>query len=284
MLKKPEWLKVVYREDTTEEVRKLVEGLSLHTVCVEASCPNLGECYSSRTATFMIMGSRCTRNCGFCDVTTAKPFPLDRAEAEQVAEAAAKLGLRHVVITQVTRDDLPDGGAGHMAETIRAVRRALPESTIEVLVSDMQGTREAIDQVLTAEPDVFGHNIEMPEELYPVARQQADYQRSLDVLTYAKEQRPDMLTKTGFMLGLGETDDQIDRLLDDLVKTGVDILTIGQYLQPSSDHVELKRYVSPDEFSAYAERAKKKGIACTLSSPFVRSSYKAAEAVKQLKG
>lgn len=283
MIKKPEWLKVAYRESNTQMVREITEGGTLNTVCVEASCPNLGECYSSKTATFMVLGSVCTRNCGFCDVTTGRPLPADPEEPVQVAKAAAHLQLEHAVVTQVTRDDLEDGGAAHIAETIRQLRSYVPEASVEVLVSDLKGDTDALDTVLEAGPDVFGHNIEMPKELYSLARQQANYQRSLGVLRYAKENYPDVLTKTGFMVGMGETDDQIKSLLKDLAENKVDILTIGQYLQPSKDHVELKEYISPDKFDEMKTWAEEAGIPYVVSSPFVRSSYKAADAVQTLK-
>lgn len=283
MIKKPEWLKVTYQDSSTREVRELTEGMTLNTVCVEASCPNLGECYSHRTATFMVLGSVCTRNCGFCDVSTGRPLPPDPEEPVLIAKAAAQLNLKHAVVTQVTRDDLADGGSAHIAETIKQLRSYVPEATVEVLVSDLKGNKPDIDRVLAAEPDVFGHNIEMPKELYSLARQQGNYQRSLDVLRYAKESHPEILTKTGFMVGMGETDEQIKTLLQDLAANKVDILTIGQYLQPSKDHVELKEYVSPDKFNEMKLWAEEAGIPYTVSSPFVRSSYKASDAVKTLR-
>lgn len=280
MERKPEWLKVPYNGEAVREVASLMQGLRLNTVCREANCPNLGECYKKHTATFMVLGSHCTRNCRFCNVTSACPTPPDPEEPMHLAEAAARLGLRHVVITQVTRDDLPDGGSAHMAATIRAVRERCPGVTVEILASDMQGDPKALDTMLAAHPDVFNHNVEMPEELYPTIRPEADYRRSLGVLRYCTEHAPTIRTKTGFMVGLGETDEQIDRLMDDILETGCEILTIGQYLQPSPAHAPLRRYVTPEEFDAYRRRAQAKGFRYVASTPLVRSSYRAAEALE----
>lgn len=282
-MKKPEWLKVSYNEDAVADVSNLVIDLDLNTVCDEANCPNRGECYGKKTATFMVLGQHCTRNCRFCNVTSAAPETVDASEPERVGQAAATLALRHVVVTQVTRDDLPDGGAMHMADTVAALRRHVPEATVEVLVSDLGGSRAAIDTVLQANPDVFAHNVEMPRALSKTVRPDADYDRSLGVLTYAKQAAPHILTKTGFMLGLGETDAQIEALVDDLVAAGVDIVTIGQYLQPSVEHAALTRYVTPDEFDAYGRMAEAKGIGFVVSTPLVRSSYRAAEAVDAIR-
>ncbi len=282
--RKPAWLRVSYNAEEVTKVASLLDDMNLNTVCTEANCPNLGECYRKQTATFMVMGKDCTRNCRFCNVTCAKPEPLDPEEPERLAEAAAKLRLKHVVVTQVTRDDLADGGAAHMAATIRALKKALPESSIEVLVSDIKGKHSDIETVLEAGPDVLAHNVEMPKELYRSVRPQAIYERSLDVLDYAKKRKPDVLTKTGFMLGLGEDDAMIAELLEDLVKVRVDIVTIGQYLPPSPQHAPLQRYVSPDEFASYARLAEEQGIPFVVSTPLVRSSYRAAEALEALRG
>ena len=279
MERKPDWLKVQYDRQAVQEVAELMRDLHLNTVCKEANCPNLGECYRNHTATFMIMGSQCTRNCRFCNVSCGKPQPLDPEEPERVAQAAKKLGLRHVVITQVTRDDLPDGGAGHMAMTVQAVKSACPGMTVEVLISDLKGDPAALQTVLEAEPDVMNHNVEMVKEFYRSVRPQAIYERSLGVLAESKRLFPNILTKTGFMLGLGETAEQVDVLLDDIRKTGCDILTISQYLQPSREHWPLARYVSPEEFAFWKEKAMEKGFRYVASSPLVRSSYRAAEAL-----
>lgn len=281
MEKKPSWLKVPYNREAVEEVAEIMKDLGLNTVCKEANCPNLGECYKKHTATFMIMGSACTRNCRFCNVTCAKPQPLDAQEPENVAIAAKKLGLKHVVVTQVTRDDIPDGGAQHMADTVRAIKKHCPDTSVEVLISDLKGKEDCIYKVLEAKPDVLNHNVEMPKELYSEIRPQAIYERSLHVLEYSKKTHPKILTKTGFMLGLGETDEQIFALMDDILKTGCDILTIGQYLQPSKEHTPLKRYVTPQEFDNYKKIALEKGFKYVASTPLVRSSYRALEAMEQ---
>lgn len=281
MERKPDWLRVPYNPSEVAEVSALLSDAKLNTVCKEANCPNLGECYSKRTATFMIMGRDCTRNCRFCNVTPGRPEPLDPEEPQHVAEVVKKLGLKHAVITQVTRDDLKDGGAAHMADTVRAIRAMNPEVTIEVLISDLQGSEEDLKTVLDAKPDVMNHNVEMVQDLYEQIRPQATYRRSLDVLKNSKRIAPDILTKTGFMVGLGETDEQIDTLMDDIRETGCDILTISQYLQPSPEHTKLMRYVTPEGFAAYKEKALAKGFLYVASAPLVRSSYRAAEALTE---
>lgn len=280
MERKPEWLKVRYNQDAVSEVAQLLGELKLNTVCKEANCPNLGECYRKHTATFMILGSACTRNCRFCNVTPGKPLPPDPEEPENVAAAAKKLGLKHVVLTCPTRDDLPDGGAEQFAKTVRAIRAACPGATVETLISDMQMNTNALDTVIAAHPEVLNHNVETVRELQKAVRPQADYQRSLNVLRYCKEKDPTLLTKTGFMVGLGETDEQIDALLDDVLATGCDILTIGQYLQPSPQHYPLARYATPDDFARYKELALAKGFRYVASAPLARSSYKAWEALE----
>lgn len=282
--KKPDWLKVSYNQEAVEEIAQLMKDLKLNTVCKEANCPNLGECYRKHTATFMVMGSHCTRNCRFCNVTCGKPHPLDPQEPEHVAEVAKKLGLRHVVVTQVTRDDLPDGGAAHMAATVRAIKAACPNTTVEVLISDLKGSETALQTVLDARPDVMNHNVEMVKELYSSVRPQAIYERSLKVLSDSKRLAPHILSKTGFMLGLGETDAQVEVLMDDIRATGCDILTISQYLQPTAAHWPLDRYVTPDEFARFKDIALQKGFRFVASSPLVRSSYRAAEALEAVQG
>ncbi|MGM9618540.1 MAG: lipoyl synthase [Oscillospiraceae bacterium] len=282
--RKPDWLRVPYNQEAVEEVARLMKDLKLNTVCKEANCPNLGECYQKHTATFMVMGSQCTRNCRFCNVTCGRPQPLDAEEPGHVAEVAKKLGLRHVVVTQVTRDDLPDGGAAHMAAVVRAVKKTCPGTTVEVLISDLKGSEEALRTVLEARPDVMNHNVEMVKELYSSVRPQAIYERSLKVLSDSKKFAPDILTKTGFMLGLGETDAQVDVLMDDIRATGCDILTISQYLQPTGQHWPLDRYVTPEEFDRWKAVALQKGFRFVASSPLVRSSYRAAEALEAAQG
>ena len=271
-------------------MRRLLADLKLETVCSGANCPNMSECFGRGTATFMILGNTCTRSCRFCAVPTGKPAMPRDDEPAAVAEASERLGLKHVVITSVTRDDLPDGGAGHFAETIRAVQARLRQTTIEVLTPDFQGDESAIDTVLAARPDVFNHNIETVPRLYSHVRPQARYKRSLDVLAYAKRVergRPQGagkhrdhgagLTKSGLMVGLGETNDEIREVMRDLRKAGCNILTIGQYLAPSSDHAPIARFVEPSEFDAMRTDALAMGFTAVAAGPFVRSSYRAEE-------
>ena len=280
MERKPEWLRVRYNQEAVAEVAQLLGELKLNTVCKEANCPNLGECYRKHTATFMILGSQCTRNCRFCNVTPGHPLPPDPDEPENVAAAAKKLGLRHVVLTCPTRDDLPDGGAEQFAKTVRAIRAACPGVTVETLISDMQMNTAALDVVIEARPEVLNHNVETVRALQKAVRPQADYRRSLSVLSYCKETAPSLLTKTGFMVGLGETEEQIGQLMDDVLAVGCDILTIGQYLQPTPEHYPLARYATPEDFARYKETALAKGFRYVASAPLARSSYKAWEALE----
>ncbi len=280
MERKPEWLRVRYNQEAVAEVAQLLGELRLNTVCKEANCPNLGECYRKHTATFMILGSQCTRSCRFCSVTPGHPQPPDPEEPENVAAAAKKLGLRHVVLTCPTRDDLPDGGAEQFAQTVRAIRRACPGATVETLISDMQMNTAALDAVIEARPEVLNHNVETVRALQKAVRPQADYERSLAVLRYCKEKDAALLTKTGFMVGLGETEEQIGELMDDVLAAGCDILTIGQYLQPSPEHYPLDRYATPEDFARYKAMALDKGFRYVASAPLARSSYKAWEALE----
>lgn len=280
MERKPEWLRVRYNQEAVAEVAQLLGELKLNTVCKEANCPNLGECYRKHTATFMILGSQCTRNCRFCNVTPGHPLPPDPEEPENVAAAAKRLGLRHVVLTCPTRDDLPDGGAEQFARTVRAIRAACPGVTVETLISDMQMNTAALDVVIEAHPEVLNHNVETVRALQKAVRPQADYERSLAVLRYCKEKDPALLTKTGFMVGLGETEEQIGELMDDVLAVGCDILTIGQYLQPTPEHYPLARYATPEDFARYKEMALDKGFRYVASAPLARSSYKAWEALE----
>ena len=282
MERKPEWLKVRYNQEAVNEVAEMMRDLKLTTVCKEANCPNLGECYRKHTATFMILGSICTRNCRFCNVTHGKPLPPDPEEPENVAQAAKKLGLRHVVLTCSTRDDLPDGGAEHFAKTVCAIRAQCPGTTVETLTSDMRGDHAAFDTVIAVHPDVFNVNIETVKELQKAIRPSAGYELTLDVLRYIKQTDPTILTKTGFMVGLGETEEQISRLMDDILAVGCDILTIGQYLQPSPEHWKLDRYATPEDFARYKEMALQKGFRHVASAPLARSSYKAWEALEDV--
>lgn len=282
MERKPEWLRVRYNREAVEEVAELMRDLKLNTVCKEANCPNLGECYRKHTATFMILGSVCTRNCRFCNVATGRPLPPDPDEPDNVALAAKKLGLRHVVLTCSTRDDLADGGAEQFSKTVRAVRRECPGATVETLISDMKFNTDALDVVIASHPDVLNHNVEAVKELQKAVRPQAGYERSLGVLRYCKEKDPSLLTKTGFMVGLGETEEQISVLMDDILATGCDILTIGQYLQPSPEHYPLARYATPEDFARYKELALSKGFRHVASAPLARSSYRAWEVMEDV--
>jgi len=277
------WLrKKLPPQGTVEEVRGLVDGLDLHTVCQSARCPNLNECWSRKAATFMIMGDICTRTCRFCTVPKGKPLALDPREPEHVAEAAAKLGLRHVVVTSVDRDELPDQGAGHFAATIRAIRARLPESVIEVLTPDFRGEADCVDIVSDAGPDIFNHNIETVPSLYKRVRPGAQYQRSLDLLARVKERHPTQFTKSGLMLGLGESKDELDRVMGDLRGVGVDILTLGQYLRPSLAQLPVERFVPPEEFDELGALGREHGFLAVASAPFVRSSYNAEEVYQAL--
>ena len=258
-------------------VEGLLEELHLSTVCREAKCPNRGECYASGTATFLIAGDVCTRGCTFCAVESRSPLPLDGGEPARVAEAVARMGLRHAVITMVTRDDLDDGAAAHVVATIEAVRAASPTTAVEVLVSDFAGEERAIDAVVDARPDVFNHNVETVPRLYPSVRPGADYGRSLGVLARARSRASDMPVKSGMMLGLGETHDEVVDVMRDLREAGCELLTLGQYLRPSARHLPVAAFVEPDEFTALAREARRLGFAGVASAPFVRSSYHAAE-------
>ncbi len=274
----PPWLKrPAPAAQAMLDTRKLLNGLKLNTVCVEARCPNLTECWSRHTATFMILGDKCTRRCRFCAVRTARPEPPEPDEPQRVAEAARHLGLRHVVITSVNRDDLPDEGAGHFARCISAVHELLPESTVEVLVPDFHARPDCIQTVAEARPEVFNHNIEVVASQQKRVRPQGKYQRSLETLRLAKEIRPDMHTKSGIMVGLGETHAELTETFQDLLKVGCDILTIGQYLKPttSDQHAPVERYYTPAEFEELAELARSLGFGAVASGPFVRSSYRA---------
>jgi lipoic acid synthetase len=273
---RPDWLKVRVRHTPElEAVRRTVVEQRLNTVCFSAACPNLNECWSRGTATFMIGGSRCTRRCGFCDVTTARPEALDPREPERVAEAVASLGLRFAVVTCVARDDLPDGGAGQMAATVRAIRARCPGVGVEVLIADYKGDEPALAAVLAAGPDVLNHNLETVARLQRKVRPAASYARSLGVLRRAGELRPEIPTKSGLMLGLGERDEEVEAALRDLRAAGVTLLTLGQYLRPSPEHLPVERWVTPVEFDAWRERAQTLGFREVASGPLVRSSYHA---------
>lgn len=274
--RRPDWLKVrAPGGENYEELKTLMRSKSLHTVCEEARCPNIGECWAHRTATFMILGSVCSRSCGFCAVATGRPQALDWEEPRRVAEAVTQMGLRHVVVTSVNRDELHDGGANIFAATIRWIRRLNPQTSIEVLTPDFKGSHEALRVVVDAKPNIFNHNVETIARLYRRVRPQAVYERSLETLAAAKEMRPEMPVKSGFMLGLGEEREEVIQLLRDLRAHKVDIVTIGQYLRPSFDHLPIERYVTPAEFREYAVIGKEMGFPHVESGPLVRSSYHA---------
>jgi lipoic acid synthetase len=276
--RKPEWIKVRLPSNPVFwSTKEVVADLRLHTVCEEAQCPNRWECWSQGTATFMIAGERCTRACGFCAVTTAKPFALEPDEPERVAEAVRRMKLKHVVVTAVARDDLQDGGAEHFARTIRAIRAMDPAVVIEVLVPDFNGREESLRAVLDERPAVFNHNIETVERLTPLVRSRAKYRLSLDVLERAGRMEPRTVTKSGIMLGLGEREPEIFQALDDLRGAGVRVLTMGQYLRPTPAHLPVVSYIHPDTFAAYREIAYAKGFEHVSSGPLVRSSYHAGD-------
>ena len=276
--RRPEWIraKLPYGENYTKLLH-IMRGKDLHTVCEEARCPNLGECWGRGTATFMILGDVCTRSCGFCAVKTGRPTVLDTDEPRRVADAVASMKLRHVVITSVNRDELNDGGASIFAETIRQIRIRDPKCRIEVLIPDFKGDKLAMDIVVDAGPDILNHNIETVPRLYSVVRPQARYERSLEVLKYFKEYG--LVTKTGVMVGIGEKPEEIIEVMKDMRKSDVDILTVGQYLQPTKEHLPIDRYVTPDEFEMYRKNGLKMGFKYVESGPLVRSSYHADEQI-----
>jgi lipoic acid synthetase len=272
----PEWIKVKAPQgEAFFETKRLVRDLGLHTVCEEAHCPNVGECWGHRTATFMLLGEVCTRNCAFCAVAHGRPEAVDPYEPLRVAEAVARLGLRHVVVTSVDRDDLPDGGAGHFARTAEAIKRRVPECAVEVLIPDFKGDPVAVETVAAAPIDVLNHNTETVPRLYKCVRPGAKYERSLELLRHAKRYRPELLTKTGLMLGLGEERDELLAVFADIAATGCNILTLGQYLRPSGSHLPVERYLAPSEFAALRQEALRLGFRHVESGPLVRSSYHA---------
>lgn len=281
---KPVWIRVkAPGSPVLAETARIVRAHGLHTVCEEASCPNIGECWAKRHATFMMMGDTCTRACAFCNVRTGMPGPLDPDEPENVADAVRELGLKHVVITSVDRDDLADGGARHFAHAITAIRTQLPTATIEVLTPDFLRKEGALETVIDAAPNVFNHNLETVPRLYLSIRPGARYFHSLRLLQRAKEINQHLFTKSGIMVGLGETREEVMQVMDDLRAAGVDFLTIGQYLQPSRRHAEVQRFVPPNEFDALRRIAIAKGFLLVAASPLTRSSYHAAEDFERLK-
>jgi len=281
---KPHWIRVKAPSSPVyNETAGIIRSQGLHTVCEEAGCPNIGECWSQRHATMMIMGDTCTRACSFCNVRTGLPLPLDAGEPQRVADAVAKLGLSHIVVTSVDRDDLDDGGAEHFARTIRAIRATAPSTTIEVLTPDFLRKQGALERVVEARPDVFNHNLETVPGLYLRIRPGARYFHSLRLLQRVKELDPAMFTKSGIMVGLGEERDEVLQLMDDLRSADVDFLTVGQYLQPTRKHAEVKAFVTPEEFKAYETVAYAKGFLLVSSSPLTRSSHHAGEDFARLK-
>jgi len=280
---KPDWLKKRVAYGTTmQNVLAVLRSGCLHTVCEEARCPNCPDCFSRGTATFLILGDRCTRDCRFCAVTHEAPLPPDHREPGNIAEAVGNLGLHYTVITSVTRDDLPDGGAAHFAETIECIRSVSPGASIEVLIPDFGGSEKALETVIAAKPDVIGHNLETAPRLYPVVRPQADYQTSLTLLKAAAAMNPSIPTKSGLMLGIGEHPDEIRQVLHDLREAGCSLLWLGQYLQPDRTRLPVERYVHPNEFEAWREEASALGFRGVASGPFVRSSYHAGELYESL--
>ena len=278
----PEWIREKrLRMADLHEVKRVMRAGSLHTVCEEARCPNRGECFARGTATFLLLGDVCTRACGFCDIASGRPLPVDPLEPSRVAAAARRMNLKFVVVTSVDRDDLPDGGAAHFAETIRALRKLTPVPGIEVLTPDFRGRLDSVRAVVEANPDVFNHNVETVPRLYPRARRGSKIERSLAVLAEAKRLDPGMTTKSGLMLGLGETREEVVELLTRMRASDVDIVTIGQYLRPSRENLPVEEYVHPEVFDRLRDEGEAMGFRHVFSGPFVRSSYRAEEALAQ---
>ncbi len=275
----PDYLKrPIIDTDKTRTVRRILKTKCLNTVCENARCPNKNECYTKNTATFLIMGNNCTRNCRYCNITCARPEPLDLNEPFHVAEAVKDLGLKYAVITSVTRDDLPDGGAEHFANCIYEIRKISPDVKIEILTPDFKGNKDSLNTIIKAHPNVFNHNIETVRNVFKTARPQGDYDCSLEVLKYIKD-NSDIITKSGLMIGLGEILEDIEQTLIDLKNVGCDILTIGQYIQPSKAHLEVSKYYTPDEYENLKQLAEKVGIKHYQIGPLVRSSYRASELI-----
>jgi len=282
--KKPEWIRVKgVDEQILNKMKSLLDRYHLHTVCESAVCPNMGTCFKAGTATFMILGNSCTRNCAFCGVGHAKPSPPDPDEPENVAKASKELQLKHIVITSVTRDDLPDGGARQFALTIRAINRLLPEATTDVLIPDFGGSYDSLAAVVDVRPDILAHNLETVPRLYATCRQQANYEVSLKVLENSKKIDPSVFTKSGVMLGLGETRGEVLAVMKDLRSAGCDFLTLGQYLRPAAENLEVKEFIPPEVFEQYRLEGEEMGFRYVASSPFVRSSFHAEEALKHIK-
>ena len=279
--KRPEWLKVrLPVGDNYIEVRNLMRNQHLHTVCEEAKCPNISECWNHRTATFMILGDTCTRSCGFCNIKVGIPNALDLNEPQRVADSVKQLNLRHAVITSVNRDELKDGGAFIFAQTVKLIKEAMPSTTVEILIPDFRGVEDAFEIIMSNPPDILNHNLETVQRLYHVVRPQAKYERSLNLIKWFKAKG--LKTKSGFMVGIGEKKEEVLELMNDLVSYGCNILTIGQYLQPTKMHLPVDRFVTPDEFRFYKEEGLKMGFKIVESSPLVRSSYHADEQAREI--
>ena len=278
VLKKPDWLKIrLHRTAEYADVQRIMERHGLHTICTSGMCPNKAECWSRRTATFMILGEICTRNCRFCATRSGRPLPPDPSEPGEVAQSARLMQLRHIVVTSVTRDDLPDGGAAHWAECVRAIRAENPDVTIELLIPDLDAKPDLLDTVIASGPDIIGHNIETTERLTPLVRSRARYRTSLDVLRYLSEKGA--VAKSGLMVGLGESDEEVLQTLRDLHAAGVEIVTLGQYLRPTLEHHPVAAYITPEKFDWYRQQALDMGFSYCASGPMVRSSYLADEAL-----
>ncbi|MEO0249116.1 MAG: lipoyl synthase [candidate division WOR-3 bacterium] len=279
----PPWLTIrLPKPDTVQEVEQMMRAARLHTVCESARCPNLPECWSKKTATFMIMGDVCTRHCGFCAIKTGRPLALDPQEPFRLAETARKMGLKHIVVTSVNRDDLPDEGSGQFAATVRALREAIPHAIVEVLTPDFKGKRWCVARVVEAQPDIYNHNVETVPRLHAVVRPQAKYERSLRVLQMVKELAPTIYTKSGIMLGLGETKEEVIQVMRDLRAIGVEAVTIGQYLRPTARHLPVIEYIHPEVFEEYKQIGEAMGFLFVAAGPFIRSSYNAIEFSKRL--
>lgn len=277
-LRKPEWIRVKMQGgDTSNKVSSLISDFSLNTVCEEANCPNRMECFERGTATFMILGRNCTRNCRFCNVTHKMPDKVNLKEPVNIAKAVEKLNLKHTVITSVTRDDLEDQGANHFANVVKEIRKRTPDVSIELLIPDMQGNKELIDIIIDTEPNILNHNVETVPELYDKVRPMAIFDRSIEVLDYVKKKKPNMKTKSGIMLGLGETKEQVIEALERLREVDCDMITLGQYLQPTTSHIPVVEYVTPEKFDEYGEIALSMGFKKVASAPLVRSSYYAED-------
>lgn len=284
-MRKPSWIRVKAPVSRGyQETRKLMRGLKLNTVCEEAACPNIGECWTLKHATVMILGDTCTRACAFCNIKTGMPNRVDPMEPQNVAEATAEMGLNHIVITSVDRDDLPDGGAKHFVKVIEALREYTPQTTIEILTPDFRNKPdEVLDWIVDAKPDVFNHNLETVPSLYPTIRPGARYYHSLKLLDRVKQRDPSIFTKSGMMVGLGEEKWQVHQVMDDMRSAGIDFLTIGQYLQPTPKHADVQAFITPEEFSAYESIARAKGFLMVSASPLTRSSYHAGDDFKKLR-